>query len=322
VTQPVTTARAPLSLIKVETLDGVATISVNRPDVLNNINFVVLHQLELAFQQAIADPAVRGIVLGGEGKVFVVGADIQFFIRNIEAGEIPRIIKYTEAGHRLLDLIDRSPKPVVARAHGTALGAGVEFALACDYIVAAQGTTFGFPETGLGIYPGFGGTQRSARRLGVGLAKWMILTGKTLAAGEAWKIGLVDAVAPAESLQEACRSLALSQQIPAKPVALPPDYVALAQFFENNRALDMHAGQADTGGDAALARAMKQVGNKAPIALRLAEQMIEQGMRCTLAAGLQQEVDHVTEIFSTSDALLGLSMRAKKNMGNPPFVGR
>ncbi len=156
-----------MSLVALDISDGVATITINRADVLNNINFVVLHQLQLAFDRVIADPRVRGIVLAGAGKVFVVGADIEFLIRNIGV-DVPRIVKFSEAGHRLFSTIDASPKPVVARVQGAALGGGTEIALACDYVIAAPGGSFGFPETGLGIYPGFGGTHALREKSGLG----------------------------------------------------------------------------------------------------------------------------------------------------------
>ncbi len=310
-----------LSLVAVETSGGVATITINRPDVLNNINFVVLHQLQLAFDGAIADPAVQGIVLAGAGKVFVVGADIEFFIRNMP-GDVPRIVKFTEAGHRLFNTIDASPKPVVARVQGAALGGGTEIALACDHVIAAPGGSFGFPETGLGIYPGFGGTQRAPRKLGIGLAKWMIFTGKTLSAAEAWKIGLVDEVVPPDQLDNVCRAAALGQHAFAARPARTPDHDVVEAFFARCGAEDLRTGVADTRGEAAAARAMKLVAGKAPIALRLAESMIDRGMQGTLALGLQQEIDHVTEIFTTADALTGLTFRTGKQLGSPAFEGR
>jgi enoyl-CoA hydratase/carnithine racemase len=315
-------ATTQLSLVKVDVADGIATLTINRPDVLNNINFVVIHQLHQALLQAIADPAVQGIVLAGAGKVFVVGADIDFLIRNIEGDDIPRIIKYSEAGHALMNAIDDSPKPVVARVGGMALGGGLELALACDRIVAAQGTTFGFPETGLGIYPGFGGTQRSSRRVGVGLAKWLIFTAKSLAASEALKIGLIDQVVAADQLDDAVGRAAREPITAKQPVALSPEYAALAQFFASHRAADLRAGIVDTHGDAALARAMKLVANKGPIALAFAESIIERGSQRPLAEGLRMEIEHVTELFQTADALLGLQFRAKRQLGQPVFAGR
>ncbi len=311
-----------LSLVKFDVSEGIATITINRPEALNNINPVVLHQLQQAFDAAIADPAVRGIVLGGEGKVFVVGADIEFFLRNIKSGDIPRIIKFSEAGHRLFGTIDHSPKPVVARVHGTALGGGTEIVLACDFVVAAPGAGFGFPETGLGIYPGWGGTQRGPRKLGLGTAKWLIFTGKTISAADAWKLGLVDQVVPGEQLDQIARALAAGQFTCEARPPKSPEMLAIEQFFARNRAEALRAGTADTGGDPALARAMKLVAGKAPIALRLAERIMDEGMTCTLEAGLQLEVAHVTEIFSTEDALAGLSFRAVRQLGQASFQGR
>jgi enoyl-CoA hydratase/carnithine racemase len=317
-----TASPQPSSMVASHVADGVATITINRPEALNNINPLVLHQLQQAFDSAIADPTVRGIVLGGEGKVFVVGADIEFFIRNIKNDDIPRIIKFTEAGHRLFDTIDRSPKPVVARVQGAALGGGTEITLACDYVIAAPGANFGFPETGLGIYPGFGGTQRTQRKIGIGLAKYLIFTGKTLSANEACKLGLVNQVVPADRLEDVCRTLALGQFQLDPPPAKTPEIVALEQFFARSRAEDLRRGVADTGGDPGLVRAMKLVASKGPVALRIAETIIDLGSQRTLAEGLQLEVDYCNEIFRTADALTGLTFRTGRQLGQPVFAGR
>ncbi len=310
------------SLVRVDVADGVATIVVDRPDVLNNISPEVLHQLHEAFRRTIADDTVKGIVLGGEGKAFIVGADIDFFIRNIEERELWRIVGFTEAAHSLLFTVDRSPKPVVARLGGAALGGGFEFALACEYLVASPAASLGFPETGLGIYPGFGGTQRTSRVLGVGLTKWLILTGKTLSALEAHKVGIVHQVVPPDQLEETCRAIARGGNCPPRNTQRTPELAALERFFEHNRAENLHAGTADCGGDAALFRAMKLVAAKSPVALRMAERIIEEGSRTSLEAGLQLEVDHVIEIFSSEDAYRGLTFRAKRGLGQPDFAGR
>ncbi len=310
-----------MSLVALDISDGVATITIDRADVLNNINFVVLHQLQLAFDRVIADPQVRGIVLAGAGKVFVVGADIEFLIRNIGV-DVPRIVKFSESGHRLFSTIDASPKPVVARVQGAALGGGTEIALACDYVIAAPGGSFGFPETGLGIYPGFGGTQRAPRKLGIGLAKWMIFTGKTLSANEAWKIGLVDDVVMPDRLESVCRAAALGQHTFSPRPPRTPDHDVVEEFFARSRAEDLRTGRADPRNQPAAIRAMKLVSGKAPIALRLAESIIDEGMRMPLEQGLQQEIAHVTELFSTADALTGLTFRTGKQLGSPAFEGR
>jgi enoyl-CoA hydratase/carnithine racemase len=315
--------RTSFSLVKVERAGAVATISIHRPEQLNGVTPAVLHQLQQAFEEVIAEPDVRGIVFGGEGKAFVVGADLGFFLRNVRSGDLTRIVQFTKAGHRLMNTIDACPKPVVARVGGAALGAGVEIALACDFIVASPRAGFGFPETGLGIYPGFGGTQRTPRKIGVGLAKWLILAGKTLSAAEARRVGLVDLVVPHEQLEATARSLAVDGAAlgdPAEPYS--PELAAIERLFASNRAEDLRTGRAGTGGQAALARAMKPVAAHGPVALRLAERLIEEGSRQSLAAGLQMEIDHVVEIFSTEDARRGLAFRANRQVGRPEFVGR
>ena len=119
-----TASMAPAApLVRLSLADTVATITIDRPAALNSINPAVVHQLELALAQAVADPDVRGIVLAGAGKAFIVGADIPFFVRNIDAGDIDRIVHFTAAGQRLVTAIDQCPKTVVARISGAAWGA-------------------------------------------------------------------------------------------------------------------------------------------------------------------------------------------------------
>jgi enoyl-CoA hydratase/3-hydroxyacyl-CoA dehydrogenase len=307
--------------VNVEAADGIATITINRPDALNLINPALVHQLRQAFEQAIAAPEVSAIVLGAEGKAFVAGADIDFLISNIESGDIPRIAMYSQAGHELMNLIDHAPKIVVARVNGTALGGGLELALACDTIVAAEGASLGFPETSLGIYPGFGGTQRTPRRVGIGLAKWLLFTAKTISAAEARGIGLVDQVVPLAELDNAALRIARGERASARP-PLSPERAAIEHFFAANRVEDIRTGAVNTGGDMALGRAVKQVAGRAPVALRLAELLIDEGSAHPLEEALRLEIDHVFEIFATTDAHLGLSFRAKKQLGQPAFSGR
>ena len=315
-------SRTPFSfeLVRSETKDGVATLTINRPDAMNALNETVVAQLHAAFKKAAADPKVRGIVIAGAGKAFIAGADIRFFVRNIESGDLKRIVEFTKAGHALLHDIDACPKPVVARLHGLALGGGFELAQACDVLIATPRASFAFPETGIGIYPGLGGTQRPARRIGAGLARWLIFTGQTVSAEEALSIGLIDKVVPHEELDAACRqAIAEGVQPVAPPASSSPKHEALASFFASNDSETLRLGRADTGGDETLARAMKRVGAKAPIALRLAGKLIESGSKESLDAGLAMELAHLEEIFSTKDAYEGLSTLGKKA---PVFEGR
>jgi enoyl-CoA hydratase / 3-hydroxyacyl-CoA dehydrogenase len=307
------------SFVKSEVKDGVATLTVNRPDAMNALNEAVVAQLHDAFKKAAANPGVKGIVIAGAGKAFIAGADIRFFVRNIESGDLQRIVDFTKAGHVLLNDIDRCPKPVVARLHGLALGGGLELAQACDVLIATPRASFAFPETGIGIYPGLGGTQRPTRRIGVGLTRWLVFTGQSLSPDEAQAIGFIDKVVPHEELDAACRA-AIAEGIKPKPrPALAAKHKALEAFFEGNDAETLRQGRADTKGDDGLAKAMKRVGFKAPIALRLAGKLIESGSKVSLDEGLEMELSHLIEIFSTKDAFEGLSTLGKKA---PVFEGR
>ncbi len=309
----------PFELVRSETQDGVATLTINRPDAMNALNETVVAQLHAAFKKAAADPKVKGIVIAGAGKAFIAGADIRFFVRNMESGDLKRIVDFTKAGHALLHDIDTCKKTVVARIHGLALGGGVELAQACDVLIATPRASFAFPETGIGIYPGLGGTQRPTRRIGAGLTRWLVFTGQTIGADEAAAIGFVDKVVPHEALDAACRVVALEGARPHVRPSLAAKHAALETFFAANDAETLRLGKADTNGDEAIAKAMKRVSFKAPIALRLAGKLIETGAGVPLEEGLAMELSHLEEIFSTKDAYQGLSTLGKQA---PVFEGR
>lgn len=306
-------------LVRTTIENGIATITVQRPDAMNALNEVVVAQLRERFDAAASDPDVRGIVLAGAGKAFVAGADIRFFVRNIEAHDLQRIWDFTKAGQDLLSAIDTCEKPVVARLHGLSLGGGVELALACDYLIGTPAATFAFPETGIGIYPGLGGTQRTSRRIGTGLAKWLVFTGQTVGAEEARAIGLIDEVVPHAELDRAIAS-AIASGVPKdrERPALSAKHAAIEGFFATHDADSLREGNADAGGDEHLAKMMKRVAQKAPIALRLSQKLIDEGSRMSLGEGLEMELSHLFEIFGTKDAYEGLSTLGKKQ---PVFVG-
>jgi enoyl-CoA hydratase / 3-hydroxyacyl-CoA dehydrogenase len=301
------------ALVRSEVADGIATLTINRPDALNALNEEVLAQLEEAFANASRDASVKGIVIAGSGKAFVAGADIRFFVRHIEAGTIDKIATFTERAQALLRAIETSPKPVVARVHGLALGGGVELALACHRIVATPKASLAFPETGIGIYPGLGGTQRTTRRIGTGLAKWLVFTGQIVGADEALAIGLIDRVVPYERLDEA-----IAEMIAAGPVAtrspqpVPDSHQALAMFFDRHDPDALWNGSATLPDDPRLVKAVTRVTSKAPIALRFAGELIDRGSTLPLEEGLRLELSHLREIFSTKDAYEGLSTIGKR----------
>ncbi len=307
-------------LVRSTVEDGIATLTVQRPDAMNALNEAVVAQLREKFDAAAADPKVRGVVLAGSGKAFVAGADIRFFVKNIEAKDIQRTWDFTKAGQDLLGAIDACPKPVVARLHGLALGGGVELALACDHLIATPNATLAFPETGIGIFPGLGGTQRTSRRIGTGLTRWLVFTGQTVGAEEAAAIGLVDRVVPHAEL-DAAVAAAIEAGVPTgrQRPALSAKHSALEVFFGSNDADALREGKADAKGDEGLAKMMKRVGSKAPVALLLAQKLIDEGAKVSLAEGLAMEMAHLFEIFGTKDAYEGLSTLGKKA---PVFEGR
>lgn len=314
------TAGKPFSfrLVRTEIDGGVATLTINRPDAMNALNESVVAQLHDALREAQASQAVEGIVIAGAGKAFIAGADIRFFVKHIEAGSIDRIVEFTEAGHRLLADLAQSKKPVVARMHGLALGGGLELALACRRIVASRRATMAFPETGIGIYPGLGGTQRTPRRTGPEIAKWLIYTGEMISADVAGTIGLVDAVVDPADLDRACRA-ALHETPHGGSATWSTAQVELAQFFGAHSAQEVRVGKAPTGDSPVLLKAVKRVAGKAPVALRLAEKLIDAARQSSLEEGLALELAHLPEIFATEDAYEGLSTLGKRP---PIFKGR
>ena len=183
--------------ILVEKDGPVAVLTINRPDKLNALNQTVLAELLQALSEVACDDAVGAIVLTGAGaKSFVAGADIGAMSRMTT----PQAQAFADLGHGLGDALANCPKPVVAAVNGFALGGGTELAVACDAIYAADNAKFGQPEVKLGVIPGFGGTQRLARLVGLQKAKELVFTGDTIDAQEALRIGLVCAVFPAAEL--------------------------------------------------------------------------------------------------------------------------
>jgi enoyl-CoA hydratase len=185
--------------------DGILTITVDRPKVLNALNAQTVDELRQAFSAARDDDSVKCVILTGAGeKAFVAGADIA------ELATMTPITgkQVAERGQRTFLLIERFPKPVIAAINGFALGGGCELALACHIRIASEKASLGLPEVTLGIIPGYGGTQRMARLLGKGKALELILTGDRIGAVEAERIGLVNKVVPADQLLATADELA------------------------------------------------------------------------------------------------------------------
>ena len=187
-------------------VDGaVAKITFNRPKVLNAMNYEVMSELSCALYECDQNNEVKALILTGAGeKAFVAGADISQ-MQNFTSVEI---MKLMELGQSTLRFLETMGKPSIAAVNGFALGGGTEIAMACDMRIAAENAMFGQPEILIGILPGWGGTQRLPRLVGMGVAKELILTGVQINAARAYEIGLVNKVVPAAQLMDEATKMA------------------------------------------------------------------------------------------------------------------
>ena len=196
---------SPDDSVRLEFINAVAVITIDRPEALNALNSQVLKELEETFD-SIDTKKIRCMILTGAGeKAFIAGADVA----EMADMDPAQAVTFAQVGKAVFRKIENFPLPVIAAINGYCLGGGNELALSCDIRLCSENAIFGQPEVGLGITPGFGGTQRLGRVLGsASKAKEMLFTGKTIKADEALQIGLVSAVYPHEALKEAALNLA------------------------------------------------------------------------------------------------------------------
>ncbi len=196
--------------VKSERRGAVALLTLSRPQALNALDAATLEALEAQIADVARDASARALVLTGDGRAFAAGADIAAMqqFSAAEAGEFSR------QGHRAFAALEALAVPTIAAVNGYALGGGCELACACDWIYASSKARFGQPEVGLGILPGFGGTSRLVRRVGVAWAKEIVLTGEPIDADQALRIGLVNRVFAPEDLLPA--AIAAGDKIAAK----------------------------------------------------------------------------------------------------------
>ncbi|MCD6445653.1 enoyl-CoA hydratase/isomerase family protein [Candidatus Bathyarchaeota archaeon] len=195
----------PYETVKVEREKNIVWIILNRPHRLNAFNDVLMDELSEVLDTVETDASVRCVIITGEGdRAFSAGADITTFpkVTPVLAAEFSR------KGQKVFSKIEELSKPVIAAINGYALGGGLELALTCDFRIASEHAEFGNPEINLGIIPGWGGTQRLVRIVGLRNAKRLVMLGDRIKADEALKIGLVDKVVPFEKLKDEARTLA------------------------------------------------------------------------------------------------------------------
>jgi enoyl-CoA hydratase len=213
----------PYENVIVEVQGGIGIIKFNRPKALNALNSATLDDLLGAVNELNDNPAVNVVIVTGEGKAFVAGADIA----EMQPMNPMQGMNFSQRGHVAISALEKMNKPVIAAVNGYALGGGFEVALACDIIYASEKARVGFPEVTLGILPGFGGTQRTAKLAGLAKAKELIFTGKVITAQEAYDMGLINKVVPDDQL------MATVQELAAKMLAAGPIGIRLAKLCVN-----------------------------------------------------------------------------------------
>lgn len=207
----------------------VAVITLNDTKVLNALSYNMVMDIKEAFETVKADKDVYAVILTGAGKAFAAGADITY-MQNMTPMEA---YAWAKTGNIIFRGIEVMEKPVIAAVNGFALGGGCELAMSCDFIYASEKAKFGQPEVGLGVTPGFGGTQRLSRAIGPRKAKELCYTGKVIGAEEAKELGLVNAVVPAEELMD--KAMATAEMICAQaPIAVKQCKMAINHGVESH----------------------------------------------------------------------------------------
>ena len=311
-----------IQFVKYTKSGNTGRVTISRPDALNALNHTVVRQLDEAFAQAEADPGTKTIILDSAGKAFVAGADIKFFIDCIKEDRLDDNYKFTAYGQEVFNRIDDSKKLVVALMDGLALGGGFELALSTDVIVATPKAVMGFPETGIGIYPGLGGTQRTSRFVGKELAKYLIFTGRVISAKEASDIGLVDYVFEPDEIEGKILSMASNSTL--KPNKgkdtkdLPSEWQRIKAMFSDDKIQAWLDSEYLNSDDPLTSKTAITIAGKAPIALKMTNKIVDDGFKKPLKEGLKEELAYNKEIFSTKDALTGLTNVG----GKPKFEGK
>lgn len=209
--------------------NGIAVMTIDRQEALNALNAEVISDIEEIIGEVENDPKIRALIITGAGRSFVAGADIGAqSVLDVEGGRL-----WGQRGSRLMRRIELLEIPTIAAVNGFALGGGCELAMSCDMIIAGEKAKFGQPEVGLGITPGFSGTQRLARRVGTAKAKELILTGDMIRAEEAEHIGLVNKVVPQDQLMEEAFALA-ERIIKNAPIAVKYSKAAIDRGIDED----------------------------------------------------------------------------------------
>ena len=298
--------------VDAEIKNGIATVNINRPEAMNALNGTVVEQLGALIDNLNEDTTIHTIVLEGAGKAFVAGADVKFFVDRLDENAFPKIYEFTAEGHNVLAKIENSSKTTVALTTGLALGGGLELALSCDYRIGTRRTQFRFPETSIGIYPGLGGTQRTTRICGVNAARWAILAGNWIGPKQAEDLGLITHLVDPADVEKTIENISNqgkpTNKYTGAPVRMSEGVQAAIEFYSDDNMNSIMTGQIPEGSiEGYASRQIKQLSRTAPIALRMASDLIDVAASTNLEEGLAAELQKLEDIFATKDAYEGLS---------------
>jgi len=291
--------------VALEFEDELARIRLLRPQALNALDLEMLTELDTAWQEAEASGNTRAIILEGAGPAFMAGVDLDRILAWIEADRLDAIVDFVRAGHRFLERVDQSDRHTLIRLHGLAVGAGAEFCAAFDTVVATRGSSIGFPETSIGIFPAMGGTQRLPRRVGYPVARWWVLGGALVAGPRALELGMVDVIVEESRLDEEIRlrARAPSRRIRAARVDRAPDLVPEPGYARFVQTALPDLIEASSTADPAFARRLRR---RPDLALRIADTLLGMSRRTPLAEGLAAEIGHLPRVYETPEALAGI----------------
>ncbi len=290
--------------VDVETYKGSALITLNRPEAMNALSPTLLTQLGEGVQRALTSKTTRRIILRGRGKTFAAGGDLAFLRQALRRGDFAAIDAYYELAQQLFVEIDASRKPVIAFVEGMAMGGGVQLALAADIIVANSNATFEFPESGLGLFPGLGGTQRLPQRIGRELTKYLFFTGERLDAATAHAIGLADHLGDDLDWHETIVKLAgeTERQPTLDPQTnLPDDMQQIVVLMNSKNVSRLIHRKAAHNLPEEMQPIYAKTRSKSTTALEAANRLIDKSAAIELAAGLQLELDTLKQLIRSNE---------------------
>ncbi|MDJ0764127.1 MAG: 3-hydroxyacyl-CoA dehydrogenase NAD-binding domain-containing protein [Myxococcota bacterium] len=307
-----------LRYIDLTVQDGVAAITINRPDVMNALCEPAIDQLAQAVDKVGQDPTVRAVVFSGAGKALACGLQPEGIADRLRAGKLDDVITLFGKIQAILRRIEAMDKMTIVRASGLTLGGGLELGLACKVMVSGPRARFAFPETGQGIHPGLGGTQRLPRKVGKSIGKYLILTGDVISAQAAYRLGIVDALADDEKgVDQIIGEIAAGDGFVQEDLAPTAEELAKISLFNAQNSHATLAGKLpDENGAAKQTAAALAI--KAPVALKLADKLIEDGLALDLERALNWELSSLKLILQTGDALRGLESNGHER---PVFRG-